>query len=104
MPQTTSKAYRPNPEHVTIRLPETWSIELSSDATIVELAILVAAFNCRAELVTADAINLTPIDPHAPTPTGAQIVALFEQGLASIPTSVRLRCRPEVAPVIEIEA
>lgn len=85
----TAPDYKPDPAHVQIVVPEfgagedtdDWHIQLSADATVVELALLMATFNCTAELITAEQLRLSPTHPDAPCPTGDQVRELFERGL-----------------------
>lgn len=105
-------APKPDPSHVRIEPtpPDTavrtgWSIELSTDATVVELALLMSRFRCQAEVVSEDVMRLTPRDPWAPCPTGEQVIALFEQGLEGFDPKgpVRIKFAPEMAPAIPVE-
>lgn len=104
-------APKPDPAHVKVQDrpdPSTrgaWCIELSMEATVIELAILMARFKCRAEVMTDETLRLLPNDPWAPRPTGEQIIELFEKGLEGAGSihPVRIRFAPDVAPVIEVD-
>lgn len=85
----TATGYKPDPAHVQILGIDpgagddatAWYIQLSADATVVELALLMATFRCTAELITAEQLRLSPIHPDVPCPTGEQVRDLFERGL-----------------------
>lgn len=85
-----ARAYKPDPAHVQIIGIDpalegddatVWYIQLSADATVVELALLMATFNCTAELITAELLRLSPTQPDQACPTGDQVRELFERGL-----------------------
>lgn len=103
MPRS-QRAYKPDPKHVSVGTTQAgWSIELCSDATVVELALLMTAFRCRAELVTEDLLRLTPMSPDLPCPTGEEIRDLFEHGEVSLKRIGPIRIAPSIAPVIEFD-
>lgn len=100
----SQRAYTPDPKHVAVGQTEAgWSIELSSDATVIELALLMSAFRCRAELATEDLLVLTPMDAAAPRPTGEEIRDLFEHGEVSLKRIGPIRIAPSIAPAIEVD-
>lgn len=85
----TASEYKPDPAHVQILGIDpgagddvtAWYIQLSADATVVELALLMATFHCTAELITAEVLRLSPTRLDQPAPTGDQVRELFERGL-----------------------
>lgn len=90
MANDTARAYKPDPAHVQILGVDpgagddatAWYIQLSADATVVELALLMATFNCSAELITEELLRLSPTHPDLPCPTGDEVRELFERGLS----------------------
>lgn len=79
--QTPVRAPKPDPKHVSIGQGEQgWSIELDSNATVIELAMLMTAFRCRAEMITENCLILSPMESGTVPPTGEQVRDLFEHG------------------------
>lgn len=70
---------------------ERWSIWLSPEATVVELALLLGGIPCKLEAhnMGEGAFALIPVEAHAPCPTAAQLAALFEKGLGKPLPSLR---------------
>lgn len=91
------RAYKPDTAHVRCMGVDpaagsditTWCIQLSTDATVIELALLMAAFCCSAEIIDASTLRLLPMKPQQPAPTDEQIRDVFERGLSD--RGVRLK-------------
>lgn len=58
-----------------------WSITLSRNSTILEMAMVMARFKCHAEVLPNGDIKLWPFDCAAGWPTAHEIAQLMERGL-----------------------
>lgn len=88
------KNYEPRPDCATVGVDmaagpdvSVWWIELSADATIVELALLNAGMGCklRAEHQGEGVFRLYPIEPGHPAPTGEQLRDILTAEHAHLP-------------------
>lgn len=73
---------------------ERWSVWLSPDATVVELAALMHGLGCKVEArdMGGGAFAILPIDPATPAPSAAQVANVLEHGIGGRLPS--LLCRP----------
>jgi hypothetical protein len=71
----------------------TWSIDIDSDVTLVEVAAIMGGIGCRtqAEHIGGGAFRLTPIDAGALKPTGEQIRDILEHGISRLPFLIARR-------------
>lgn len=78
------RAYQPRPDLAQVlENDHGWSIWLSPDATIVELAALMGGLGCKVEArdMGGGAFALFPVDPHSPCPTPGHLVGILEHGI-----------------------
>lgn len=83
------RQYTPDPtvaqvkdERLGIGGPESWYIQLSANATVVELAVLMKGLGCkvRADHAGAGEFCVSPIDPEAPRPSTQTIHDILTRG------------------------
>lgn len=86
-------AYRPRADSVRLEQnDERWSVWLSPDATVVELAALMGGLGCKVEArdMGGGAFAVFPVDLTVPPPTAGFIVGILEHGVGRLPS---LLCR-----------
>jgi hypothetical protein len=69
-----------------------WSVWLSPDATVVELAALMGGLGCKVEArdMGGGAFAIRPTDPNTPAPTAGYVAGILEHGIGRLPS---LLCR-----------
>jgi hypothetical protein len=83
------RAYQPRPELVRLeKNDQYWSVWLSPEATVVELAALMGGLGCKCEArdMGEGAFAVFPMDPHTPAPTAGFIVGILEHGIGRLPS------------------
>ena len=95
MAATQEDLHRPDIMSIRLHpLKSSWAIELTPHATIIEMALLIHAYDCVAERTGPDTFLLRPRQRNRPCPQASDIEALF----ASHRKSARPRLRVVPSP------
>lgn len=67
--------------------PGSWTLTISPDCTVMELAHIMAGIGCRTtgHFLDRGYVQLRPVDLGAPPPTGAQLRDIIQHGVPRLP-------------------
>lgn len=88
-PQIASPVAPPNLALRTVDKPKmqvtgaSWTITLSRKSTLIEMATVMARFNCHAEVLDNGDVRLWPFDSAAGWPTAQEVAELMQSGLTA---------------------